>query len=289
MRCDKLYGQPRNRILLALAYAMYAVVVCGAEDESEPPKDDAPAKQRLEIMRQAIDDFQVRSSQIESPEALKFRDEPSLRYNDQSRLGDNGAQALLDATVWRLGEKGRPLALVTLEIYPFGEGRAVLTWEFVSLSSSSFEMRNSHRVTWTPAGTDLSMKPLEDAPAPADSPRSRLIQLRQLSRRFTAQEELRGEKIDCRLLAQPIDRYDDESAGILDGAVFVFANGTNPEMGLVLECSDKGWSYGVFRLTSATLFAQLDRKSLDVPPKGPYAVNAPYTADRRSIPLPSTP
>ncbi|HWB11662.1 MAG TPA: hypothetical protein VG826_20695 [Pirellulales bacterium] len=277
-------------LLLTLTLAAHAVAVRGVEEEAEPSKDDGPARQRMEIMRNAIGGFRVRSSQIESPSALKFRDEPVLRYNDQSRLGDNGAQALLDATAWRLGEKGRPLALVTLEIYPFDGGTAVLTYEFVSLSPSSFEMKNTRGVTWMPASTELTMVALEDAPAPAESPRSRLVQMRQLARRFTCQEELQGEKIECRLLAQPIDRYDDEAAGILDGAIFIFANGTNPEMGLVMECSDKGWSYGVFRLSSATLFAQLDGKSFDVPPKGPgYPANATYTATRHSIPLPAAP
>lgn len=273
--------------VLALGLLLHVAAVGGAEEETPDAKSDRSAKARLEMMRKAMDDFHVRSSQIESPTALKFRGEPILRFNDQSRLGDNGALALLDATAWRLGEKGRPLALVTLEIYPFDEASGVLTYEFVSLTPSAFEMKNSRGVTWIPSSTQLTMTPLADVPAPADTKRARLAQLRQLARRFRAHEELRGEKIELRLLAQPLDRYDDKESQILDGAIFAFANGTNPEMGLLLECSDKQWSYGVIRLSSAALFAQFDDKSFDVPAKGPgYPSNAPYTATRHSIAMP---
>jgi len=263
-----------------------AVVARGGEDEDGPLKDE-PAKQRLEIMRKAIDDFHLRPLQSESTETMKFRKESLLRYDDKTRPGDGGAQALLDATAWRLGEAGRPLAIVTLEIYPLRKATAVMTYEFVSLSPLAFEMKNSRGVIWTPSGTELMMAPLPEAPEPADTKRSRLAQMRQLARRFTAQAEWRGEKIECRLLAQPIDRYDDEAAGIIDGAVFVFANGTNPEMGLLLECSDKFWSYGVFRLTAATLCAQFDGKSFDLPSKrAGNPVEAPTTSTRLSIDLP---
>lgn len=277
----------RTAPLVALSFVLHVATTRGADEEPEPPKADKSAKGRLEMMHKSIGDFHVRSSQIEPPDALKFREEPILRFNDQSRLGDNGAQGLLDATAWRLGETGRPLAVVTLEIYPFDEATGVLTYEFVSLTKAAFQMKNSRGVAWTPSNTELTMTPLADAPVPADSKRSRLVQVRQLARRFTCQEELRGEKIELRMLPQPIDRYDDQAADILDGAIFAFANGTNPEMGLLLECSDTRWSYGVFRLTSATLFAQFDGKAFDVPPKGMgYPVDAPYTATRHSITLP---
>ncbi|HEX5443787.1 MAG TPA: hypothetical protein VFW87_08165, partial [Pirellulales bacterium] len=96
-----------------------------AGEGSEAPKADRAVKARLEMMQEVIDDFQVRSAQIESPAALRFRQHPLLRYNDQTRPGAGGAQALLDATAWRLGEHGRPLAVVTLEVYPDSEKTAV--------------------------------------------------------------------------------------------------------------------------------------------------------------------
>lgn len=277
----------RIRQIVALILLLPAAAVDGAEEEPEASKANRAAKARLEMMRTLIDDFQVRSSQVESPAALKFGEKPILRYNDQTRPGDKGVQALLDATAWRLGETGRPLAIVTLEIYPSPEARAVLSYEFVSLSPFSFEMKNSRGVAWSPASAALTMAKLEEAPEPADTKRARLGQMRQLARRFTAQGEWQGVKVEYRLLVQPIDRYDDVATGVLDGAVFVFANGTNPELGLLLECSDQEWSYGVFCLTAATLSVQLDAKSFDVPPTGSAnTLEAPHTGTQHWIELP---
>lgn len=277
----------RIREIVALIVLLTAATVGGAEDEPEASKANRAAKARLEMMRTLIDDFQVRSSQVEPPAALKFGEKPILRYDDQTRPGDKGVQALLDATVWRLGETGRPLAVVTLEIYPSREAKAVLGYEFVSLSPLAFEMKNSRGVAWRPASAALTMAPLADAPKPADTKRARLGQMRQLARRFTAQGEWQGVKVEYRLLVQPIDRYDDMATGVLDGAVFVFANGTNPELGLLLECSDREWSYGVFCLTAATLTVQLDGKSFDAPPTGSAnTIEAPHTGTQHWIELP---
>jgi hypothetical protein len=98
-----------------------------------------------------------------------------------------------------------------------------------------------------------------------------------------------GDSVECRLLPQPIDRYRGAEAGALDGAVFAFANGTNPELGLILECTEQAWSYGACRLSSAALVAALDGKefftaeavnSLRAP------ISASYRATQHTIDLP---
>src|SRR5580704_4906111 len=46
-------------------------------------------------------------------------------------------------------------------------------------------------------------------------------------------------EIECRLLPQPIDRYKSAAQKIVDGAIFVYANSTNPELAVVLRRNDK--------------------------------------------------
>ena len=136
-------------------------------------------------------------------------------------------------------------------------------------------------------GTDLKMAPLTKSPVPADSPRARLTQMRQLARRFAVIEELGENKIECRLLSQPIDRYADAEAGIQDGAMFAFANGTNPELGLLLESTGREWNYGVFRLSSAALAARLDGEQFYEAPKIlKYVTTAPYMGVGVPVELP---
>src|SRR5262249_44573815 len=147
-------------------------------------------------MQSAIDDCKVTSEEIKADSDLKFGKTPLLRYDDQTR-------GLLDAGVWCLGATRRPTALVTLEIYRLNEGRGKLTYEFVSLSPSRFSMTSANQIEWTPAGTDLKMAELPNAPQPADSPKSRLAQMRDAARRFLVYEQSGGNRIDCRLLPQP--------------------------------------------------------------------------------------
>jgi hypothetical protein len=279
-------ARPVAAILLLALSAAPGFRVSGAEDEAAKTASEASAK-RLKIMQSAIDDFTVVSKAIASPVSLKFGSQPLLRYSDETRGRDALTNGVLDAGVWRLGEQGRPTAIVTIEIYRYREKGALLTYEFVSLAPSPFEMKSVRGPQWIAPNSELKMNRLEDAPAPADSPRARLTQMRQLSRRFTAHEELGKDKFECRLLSQPIDRYDDQNAGIQDVALFVFANGTNPEIGLLLECSAERWSYGMFRLGSAALFARFDDKLVfEMPRITQYPSAAPYTATRHPIPLP---
>ena len=268
-------------VLLFLAMTMAGSASNGQDPPSATP-DESPAKRRLEVMRKALDDLRVTSTAIASPGALKFGKPPLLRYNDQTR-------GLLDAAVWRLGETGRPTAFVTLELYRQREGAEALSYEFLSLAAEPLEMQSARGIKWSPAGSELKMLALDGAPLPAESPRARLTQLRQLAQKFAAREVLHDEPIACRLMPQPIDRYSDADAGILDGAVFAFANGTNPEVGLLLECSDKAWSYGAFRLSAAELIAEIEGKTFftaEAMNTLRLPVSAPYLSRRHPIELP---
>jgi hypothetical protein len=95
--------------------------------------------------------------------------------------------------------------------------------------------------------------------------------MRDLARSFKVIETLHDKKIECRLMTQPIDRYSDPQRGIVDGALFVYANATNPEGGVLLECDDKGWSFGTFRLSAAaTSFELAGREVASYPFFGEY-------------------
>ena len=83
--------------------------------------------------------------------------------------------------------------------------------------------------------------------------------MKELARRFKAFEffQPRGsdslERYELRLLPQPIHRYADASAGLLDGALFVIAYGTNPEVVLVIEANGKEktqpvWTFALARI-----------------------------------------
>ncbi len=214
-------------------------------------------KARLTVMEQAVAGFKISRTDNSTPPA--FAAQPLLRYSDPTRAAP-GASGLLDATVWRLGEKGRPAGLLTIEIYGGTPESAILSYEFAALADGELSLSHTLQkdLAWQTPGRALTMRPLSGASQPAETLAARLGQMRQLVRRFKVTETYEGVPTQCRLLAQPIDRYRSADSEIIDGALFAFANGTNPEIGVLVECGKVGWSYGLARLSAAESKVELD-------------------------------
>ena len=249
--------------------------------------DDAKerlAKARLKVMESAVAGFKVTQSGASA--APVFAGKPLLRYSDPTRSAA-GAQGLLDAAVWRLGEAGRPLGLLTLEIYNDVGAAAQLSYEFAALGEGELALAHAEQkaLVWATPAKALAMQPLAASPGPAGSAASRLGQMRQLMRRFRFSEIFEENALECRLLTQPIDRYSSAADKITDGAIFVFANGTNPEVGVLLECGPAGWSYGCVRLTSAESYVELDGKKVATFARGDFRLvrRGPYLAHNHPI------
>ena len=276
----------RSMLVLAI------VSLAGFHVTAQDSPTQAAAKASLGLMERIIGGYGFSSDELEADPAGTFVARPLLRYNDPTRdLMDANVSGLVDAGVWRLGKEGRPTALVVLEIYRSADGKGTLAHEFLSLTEKKFSLRHGeHSVQWDAAGTDLRLTSFEKPPPPAESAAGRLVQMRQLARRFSAKETLGENVIECRLMSQPIDRYKSEEEGVIDGAIFAFANGTNPEVGIVLEAGKAGWKYGVVRLGAAKATVSLDdREVASFPFFGDYGRrNGAYTSTSHSVELPQS-
>ena len=249
-------GRRRTSFAAVLGLLAASVAAVSAQDEPE-------AKQRLELMQAAVGGLESESSELTPKVALAVAAKPLLRYSDPTRGGvktEAADNVLLDAGVWRLGTEGRPTALVTVEIYLERKGSRVLSFEFLSLTEAKFSLKNKEGVRWDATGSALQLKELPEAPKPAATAAARLVQMRQMVRRFAATEKFNKQPIDCRLLPQPIDRYESAAQKVADGAIFAFANGTNPEVGIAFESDGERWRYGILRLTAAESAVTLDGK-----------------------------
>ncbi len=269
--------------------ACLALVAAAGLLAQQPNADEAGSKQRLMLMEQTIAGFEVKSDAMLPKPALAFAAKPLLRYSDPTR-GLTEANVLLDASVWRLGQSGRPTALVTLELYRATGNDGILSYEFASLSDERFTLRHKQHagVAWSATGSALKMSPLADAPQPAKTASGRLTQKRQLARKFSVREKLlNDEAVECRLLAQPIDRYSSPEDKLIDGAIFAFANGTNPELGLLLECDSERWSYGAVRLSAAETTLEHSGRQVASFPKGDFlGKSGAYSANNHPLELP---
>jgi hypothetical protein len=108
--------------------------------------------------------------------------------------------------------------------------------------------------------------------------------MKAIFRRFTAHESAVAEgRIELRQLASPLVRYADEKDGVMDGAIFAFANGTNPEVLLVIEAhaakkdSEPRWRYAFAQMTGGAVAVELDGKEVwQRTPAEPPAVRDSY-------------
>jgi hypothetical protein len=111
--------------------------------------------------------------------------------------------------------------------------------------------------SWSIRVPGIEPKKIPDAPVPADTAPLRLTQMRDLAREFSATTTLDGVNQDLRLLAQPLYRYESKSPDVIDGALFTFVTGTDPELMLVIEArrtaAGPAWHFGAGRFTDLSL------------------------------------
>ncbi|SFH74002.1 hypothetical protein [Planctomicrobium piriforme] len=232
----KLCGILLPVALLSSAYA-----------DPAPPAEASLEDQRLAVMSQRIAAMEFTSGETGFPARLEAT--PLFRYDDQTR-------GYIDGTVWRLGKMTRPLAIVTAELHPRYGGSPRIVYDFLSLTSVPFVAHPSDVGNWSPGGSAVDWKSFPDAPVPAASAALRLAQMKQLSARFVATQDVEGQKVQLRLLPTPIDRYQpfplkDRS----DGAIFVLCNGRNPALILLIESDGETWSFGIGRLSLPSVLA----------------------------------
>lgn len=190
----------------------------------DSPEAAAAREARLTAMQQIAARFKVQITQGEKPQPAPLLEAPLLRFNDPAR-------EFHDATLWGWGESGRPLCLLAIEQY--GDR----SWfECISLSADRFTAE-ADTLRWAPrAASGPSLQPVPGAPAVAEKAPQRLAQMKELLGELSVHEVGRtGSRYELRLMPRPLCRYDDEKTGLVDGAIFAFAYGTNPELLALIE------------------------------------------------------
>jgi hypothetical protein len=137
-----------------------------------------------------------------------------------------------------------------------------------------------------PSRPGVELKDLPGAPAPAATPAQRLRQLRALAGEFTLrQTDRKNVESDLRLLTQPLYRYENTEGDLIDGALFVFVQGTDPQAFLLIEDRQVDgaprWQFAMARMIGVHLSARFrGREVWSVPtiswaqifdPREPYA------------------
>lgn len=157
--------------------------------------------------------------------------------------------------------KGRPEVIVSMHKF-FQPNRRHMTGEFHSLARGPITARQDKQTFWACQEPGITLKPLAGSTKVGTNAPQRLRQMRTLARHFSAEASARSDlnkREKLRLLPKPIYRYESTDPTVLDGAVFAFVQGTNPEVVLLLEARRSGteheWQYALARFNSVALRA----------------------------------
>ncbi len=223
----------------------------GKSPDIAPPTDQELANERMQFMKKALARYTVHVGERKEPATVG---DPCLRWTNPIGGAPDGIVAVY------AHKGGRPAALGQV----FLRGDKQWCNEFAILAESDVTIKRSGRVFWKPAEYVCKFTDLPRSPSPADKAVSRLAQMRALAADFSVIDYFKGTKQDLRLLRQPVYRYS-EKGEILDGAVFIFVLGTDPECCLLLEAHSDGKNSSYrYALAPMTVF-QLEVRYKDRP------------------------
>ena len=261
MRC-------RVEFVGSLTAVLMLSIVLRADDGSPKPLEPLPA---VKAAREHVSEFKVSSTKAREA-LIELLPNPLLTYGDAARNNEAG-------TLWAWGKSGRPVAF--LELYrsigkdqPWVHAQTLTSPELIQLDAPTGQR-------WTPKKSHFVLKDVPDSPEVGNHPAVRLRQMKEISRRFESHQfwDPNNSRFEMRLLVQPVLRYQDEPAKVIDGAVFVLAHGTNPEVLVQIEADaaqqPPRWKYSLARLGSAEMHVLLDGKEVWNDPRTPGIVGQP--------------
>jgi hypothetical protein len=187
-------------------------------------KDERAA--RLEFMKKSLANYDLHPA---SDRTVKFRlqADPVLRFTNPVGYSEDGA-----IFFWT-GEDGRPEAAVQAFLM---RGGTYWMHDFTSLATGPIVANSASGVAWSPSKGGVEFKPIPGAPKPAESAEARLRQMRDLAHEFAVSDDFREQGWQVlRPMPKPFARYGKPGTPLLDGSVFCFALGTDPEAYLMLE------------------------------------------------------
>lgn len=246
-------------LLLVLCLAGQSTAEPGPADVLDPDAKDA----RLKHLVGHASEYSIFVGDAASDRRLELQ-KPLLRFNDN-------VTGVLDGilVIWTEGK--RPSAVASFWMRTNGDE----FHEFQSLATGKLFARRDGEAAWSPRKGGIETRTLDTSLTPADAPQARLGQMRRLARQFQAAVSNRRGRQELRLMPQPVYRYEDPDSGTIDGAIFSFSKGTNPELLLLVEAAangpDTGWRYAAARMTMS---------GIELRHGGKVVVTYPYLKDR---------
>jgi len=240
-----------SALLVALALAGQAPSADSADAESEK----AQQKKWNAYYVKVAADYEITRGE-NGKRKLELEPEAVLHWSNPVREGETNGSVF----VWTYQGRAEVVGTVFSYLVRGEANLKVMAHSFQSLSQEPLAgQRPGQPGAWSLSGAGIQPRPIPGAPPPAATAAGRLTQMRDLSREFSATTTLDDVEQELRLLTQPLHRQAKSTDEVLDGALFTFVTGTDPELMLVIEArptegSDKPvWHYAAGRFTDLTL------------------------------------
>ena len=238
----------RSAGLFAVVLAM-TVQVNFAQEAAKPTDDPSPAK-TVSPLRKLLDESLTWDElYLDENSTTPMTVRVAMRWANNIRGSDAGMTLLFL-------KDGRPEAVCS--VYPWEKN---LIHEFDSLSRGKLIGKRDGERAWTPSKPGVVFHTIPEAAAPGETPVMRLREMKALAAEFSSTmlgwRADKGDREDLRLLPQPLYRYESKRTDVVDGAVFAFVQGTDPESLLLIEAFHNGkrleWQFAFARNTSGEL------------------------------------
>ncbi len=250
------------------------------------PDEKAQSAARLNYMQETAASIQIHVEETEGTD-LELQSQPVTRW-------DNHRSFIHDAATFVWLADHRPQVIGGMWIK---NGAAWFDLQSLSLQPLTATIGGTRR--WSTVRPGISWQAIADVPPPAASRAARLRQIKQLAQGFsvhavkTAPDYDEGSIWHLRMMPQPVYRYTEEAA--VDGAIFAFAQGTDPDAWLLLESREENgtgrWHFSIGRGCGWELHAKRgDLEVWSVPKRKlhdadeVYDILGPFAVDTKLFP-----
>jgi hypothetical protein len=241
-----------NRRWLLIVVLPVGVLATAAVGWTQKPADTPATPENIEaafkLSLAAAAEYEFRVGKDENEKPLELVREPKLKWS-------NPAVSDVQGNVFLWTRDGRPLVVGSLT--KWFSPRSVMQHEFHSLAEEPLSAKFHGDPVWTTSEAGLKFVAVPGAAAPAANEPQRLLQLRKLAKEFSGTAKYRNAPSDTelRLLPQPIHSYAAPKQGVLNGGLFAFVRGTDPEIFLLIEARDNDaatarWQFAAARMTN---------------------------------------
>ena len=252
-----------SRVLLHLLLLGSFSIARGQEIPADSPEQDAKA---------LTAEFRKQAKHMMTQYEFKLPERPDVKFElipEPVLYWTNPVAGQWEGAVFLWLAEGRPAVIAN----PLHQtDRRKMAHEFHQLTETPLTGLRSGNIVWRTSEGGVTWTPVPRAEAPASTSTARGVQMRAISRKFSAKKTEPNKVVrDLRLLPRPIYVFKpSQESEVIDGACFLLAQSTDPKVVVLLEARKTGdtsqWFYALARLNQhAYVISYNDREVLRFP------------------------